>query len=159
MSPPPYDVDSSRSLRSIIDHFSSHVKAFEALNLKDKLQDLIISHFILEHLDVNLIREWETQSDTSEIPSLTKLFEFLENECKVLAILPRKNNAGTDVKAQGDKSLNHNPNKGANNNNNNNNNFKPNNQFKTQPTTPSEPYKVCKRPGLHNLYFCEQFKK
>ena len=66
------------SIRQIINHVSSHMKALQALSLNISFQDLMLNHLMLENLDPETQREWELNTASrTDIPSTTELMTFL----------------------------------------------------------------------------------
>ncbi|XP_039281562.1 uncharacterized protein LOC120350784 [Nilaparvata lugens] len=83
-SPPALKKNCSKSLRAFIDHCKCHINALEALKLDVQLKDLLYMQKITSQLDSNILREWEKCIEINEIPTMDKLWEFLENQCKVM---------------------------------------------------------------------------
>jgi hypothetical protein len=48
------------TLHQLINHVSSNINALQALSLNVSIQDLVLSHLILEALDADTLKEWET---------------------------------------------------------------------------------------------------
>lgn len=73
---------SATELRHLLNSFTSHLASLTALDLKtDKLSELIIIHMIINCLNNYLETEWNKSVSIDEMPSLTKLISFLEQEC------------------------------------------------------------------------------
>ncbi|XP_039280373.1 uncharacterized protein LOC120350555 isoform X2 [Nilaparvata lugens] len=83
-SPPALKKNCSKSLRAFIDHCKCHINALEALKLDVQIKDLLYMQKITSQLDSNILREWEKRIEINEIPTMDKLWEFLENQCKVM---------------------------------------------------------------------------
>ena len=86
--PPQYRVNSSYSLRALVDHVQVNVAALRALRLTVSLEDLLISQLILNCLDADTLRAWEQHAAIDSVPSLRALLEFLERRARVLDVSP-----------------------------------------------------------------------
>jgi hypothetical protein len=86
----------------------SNLHAVESLTLETPIYEILLSHLVLEHMDINTRREWEIISAGQEIPRLAKLCEFLKTIFQALEVVnikePSTNNLGTVVSATPDKS-------------------------------------------------------
>jgi hypothetical protein len=51
------------------------------------IQDLVLNHLILETLDADTLKEWETHTARSDIPLVTELINFLETRCKAFELI------------------------------------------------------------------------
>jgi hypothetical protein len=75
------------TLRQLINHVSSNINALQALSLNVSIQDLVLSHLILETLDADTLKEWETHPARSDVPLITELINFLERRCKAFELI------------------------------------------------------------------------
>jgi hypothetical protein len=56
------------SLRSLINHVSSHLNVLQELPLNNSTQDLILNNLILSTLDADTHKEWELHTAHHAIP-------------------------------------------------------------------------------------------
>jgi diphosphomevalonate decarboxylase len=76
------------SLRSLINHASSHFNALQALSLNVNVQDLMLNHLILASLDDQSQRDWEIViAPRADIPTSADLITFLETRCRALELI------------------------------------------------------------------------
>ena len=76
------------SVRQLINHVSSHMKALQALSLNVSFQDSMLNHLMLATLDPETQREWELNTAShTDIPMTIELMTFLESRCRALELL------------------------------------------------------------------------
>jgi hypothetical protein len=76
------------SLRQLINHVSSHMKALQALTLNVTFQDLMLNHLMLATLDAETHREWDVLiASRQDMPTTSELITFLESRCRALELL------------------------------------------------------------------------
>ena len=86
--PPPHQANSSHSLRALVDHVQANVAALRVLHLSVPIEDLLISHLILNGLDPDTLRSWKQHIAVDCVPSLSALLDFLERRARVLDVSP-----------------------------------------------------------------------
>jgi hypothetical protein len=78
----------SSSLRTLINHVSSHINALQALTLNVTVQDIMANHLILASLEDQSQRYWEFfTASRSDIPTSADLIRYLENRCQTLELI------------------------------------------------------------------------
>jgi len=76
------------SLRQLINHVSSQMKALQALSLNVPVQDSMLNHLMLATLDTEKQREWELiTASCADIPTTAELVTFLESRCIAIELL------------------------------------------------------------------------
>jgi len=76
------------SIRQLISHVSSHMKALQALFLKVPVPDLMLNSLMLATIDPETQREWELiAASRIDIPTTAELVTFLESRCRALELL------------------------------------------------------------------------
>ena len=64
-----------------------HLRALKALGCPTGQWDHLILHIVVNKLDSNIVKEWETSLENSNSPSLEKLKKFLNQWCQALEII------------------------------------------------------------------------
>jgi hypothetical protein len=77
--------NSDASLRQLLDTVTLHLEALKVLNIPVESWDSIIVTVINTKLDYSTKKDWEATLDTSEMPKLSDLKDFLEKRCQFLA--------------------------------------------------------------------------
>ncbi|XP_063914797.1 uncharacterized protein LOC135131147 [Zophobas morio] len=126
-----------QELRTLIDTFSTHLKAIRNFTFPIDLADFVLFNVMLQKLDSSLITRFELHHNSKEIPTYHKLYQFLEHQWSALG------NA-IPVKPQQKKLGPHKP-------------FTPQPRFTTSLVAKSESLKcpVCTSP--HVIYKCLEF--
>jgi len=75
------------SLRSLINHVSSHTNALQALSLNVPIQNLTLKHLMLSALGADTQKEWELHTARENSPLTTEFISFLEIKCKAFELL------------------------------------------------------------------------
>ncbi|XP_022162437.1 uncharacterized protein LOC111028196 [Myzus persicae] len=76
--------ESSTELRKLVDAINGHIKALASLGQNPKEWGSLLLHLISIKLDASTLRQWEIESSKSEVASVNKLLEYLENRCQIL---------------------------------------------------------------------------
>ena len=152
-SPPQLDKNDPAPLQRFLDNYISNTNALNQLNISVPLSDLVISKLILDKLPHYYIREWETQVNHNENPTLQDLLEFI----KTRVIIAEMTQNTTKITSHNNSKLNDNkPQEKHNakpNNHTNQNAFKSNNTVRN----PVLKCKCCKQTGHTELFHCQEF--
>ncbi|XP_063902582.1 uncharacterized protein LOC135122314 [Zophobas morio] len=126
-----------QELRTLIDTFSTHLKAIRNFTLPIDLADFLLFNVMHQKLDSSLITRFELHHNSKEIPTYHKLYQFLEHQWSALG-------NSIPVKPQQKKFGPHKP-------------FTPQPRFTTSLVAKSESVKcpVCTSP--HLIYKCLEF--
>ncbi|KAE9522282.1 hypothetical protein AGLY_017325 [Aphis glycines] len=76
--------ESSTELRKHVDAINGHIKALVSLGQNPMEWGSLLLHIISIKLDASTLRQWEIESSKSEVASVNKLLEYLENRCQIL---------------------------------------------------------------------------
>lgn len=68
------------SLRSLINHVSSHTNALQALSLNVPIQNLILKHLMLSTLGAVTQKEWELHTAREDSQLTTEFISFFGNK-------------------------------------------------------------------------------
>ncbi|CAI6376545.1 unnamed protein product [Macrosiphum euphorbiae] len=83
---------SSASLRSHQNGINSHLRALTALKLPVEHWDAIIIHLMVEKLDVESHRLWESSRSSASLPSIQEYLSFLNQRCLTLESIETRSN-------------------------------------------------------------------
>lgn len=89
--------ESSLELRKLLDEFSTHILALEALGQNVHDWNTILVSIITQKLDHVTKREWETTTNSEEFPTLNDIKTFLKKKCEVLEKLETANKRGHNL--------------------------------------------------------------
>ncbi|XP_029054805.2 uncharacterized protein LOC114882094 [Osmia bicornis bicornis] len=78
------------SLRYLIDGFSKHLRALRALQLLTEHWNALLLHVISAKLDLVSNMEWETSLQTTDLPKLDDMIQFLTRRCQTLEVSTKK---------------------------------------------------------------------
>lgn len=76
--------ESSTDLRKLVDAINGHIKALSSLGQNPREWGSLLLHLISIKLDAATLRQWEIQSSKSEVTSVDRLLEYLEDRCQIL---------------------------------------------------------------------------
>lgn len=79
--------ESSTELRKLVDAINGHIKALVSLGQNPMEWGSLLLHLISIKLDATTLRQWEIESSKSEVASVNKLLEYLENRCQILEVI------------------------------------------------------------------------
>jgi len=79
-------------MRQLVNTFCSNLNALKALNIDQRLEDIILSQPVVERLDSQTRREWQRKQAGEAFPSLKELIIFMKQKCQVLETLKPSNN-------------------------------------------------------------------
>lgn len=77
-------VESSATLRKLVDNTNDCVRALNALEIDTASWDPVLVFLITQKLDPSTILEWERTLKTSELPKLKDITIFLESRCRAI---------------------------------------------------------------------------
>lgn len=81
----------SATMRQLVVHVRTHLKALQTLELPvDKWDELLI-HLLKSKMDFNTLRSWEeeTNKDKEERPTLEEFLTFLSERCRTLEMIDK----------------------------------------------------------------------
>lgn len=73
---------------------NSHLRALTALKLPVEHWDAIIIHLMVEKLDVECHRLWESSRSSASLPSIQEYLAFLKQRCLTLDSIETRSNYG-----------------------------------------------------------------
>ncbi|XP_036142150.1 uncharacterized protein LOC118645380 [Monomorium pharaonis] len=76
--------ESAKALRDLVDYTSRHLRMLKVLGLPTDTWDDLIVHMMENRFDVNTLRAWEEETETSKTASLTDMLGFLKRKCQTL---------------------------------------------------------------------------
>jgi len=85
---------SSAILRRHQNGMNSHLRALTALKLPVEHWDAIIIHLMVEKLDVESHRLWESSRSCASLPSIQEYLAFLNQRCLILESIETRSNYG-----------------------------------------------------------------
>ena len=98
LSLPVIDKESATDLRALINQFQSNLNAIKALDLSIPLQEVLLSHILIEHVDEITRKQWEMKAVSQGITEFEAIIKFLGGKCQALELIhasqhPRNNNS------------------------------------------------------------------
>lgn len=75
--------ENCKELRAMLDEFTKHKSALDALGQPMIHWDTLLIYILSEKLGSVTRRAWETSGDSTKVPSLKEFIEFLANRCRV----------------------------------------------------------------------------
>lgn len=85
--------ESYQGLNSILDGIEKNINALEVLKRPTDQWDDLMIHLVTTKFDSTTKREWESRSDSRNIPTLKSLLDFLKERCRILSSLEFENNS------------------------------------------------------------------
>jgi len=145
-SMPPIVMASSVNLRMHQNGINSHLRALKALKLPVEHWDALIIHLMVEKLDVESHRLWESNRSSDSLPSMQDYLAFLNQRCLILESIETRSNYGQAARltSYGDKINRYAPKKRS---------------YTTAFATTNKPIPSCTTcsGGQHPLYTCREF--
>lgn len=141
--------NSAQSFRSLLNAFSENLAALKVLNLD--LWDFTLVNWLLQKLDTNTKRRYETEYCNLDLPTFQSLNDFLTKECKALESM----SLGGAITQSASVSTNKKPNDPSSYKKPHRTQFSPN-QVKTFITKTDFPSCMCCKRN-HHLFQCEAF--
>ncbi|XP_053692239.1 uncharacterized protein LOC128740701 [Sabethes cyaneus] len=78
------------SLNHLLNEFEKHLQILGKLGEETANWSTILAHILASKLDAATLRLWETEHRSREVPTCTKMLQFLKNHCIVLqSVMPK----------------------------------------------------------------------
>ncbi|XP_050065689.1 uncharacterized protein LOC126554680 [Aphis gossypii] len=90
----PIAIASSVNLRRHQNGLNSHLRALKALKLPVEHWDALVIHLMVEKLDVESHRLWESSRSSDSLPSMQDYLTFLNQRCLILESIETRSNYG-----------------------------------------------------------------
>ncbi|XP_050059796.1 uncharacterized protein LOC126551079 [Aphis gossypii] len=90
----PIAIASSVNLRRHQNGLNSHLRALKALKLPVDHWDALVIHLMVEKLDVESHRLWESSRSSNSLPSMQDYLTFLNQRCLILESIETRSNYG-----------------------------------------------------------------
>lgn len=81
---PAVKIETSASLRRLIDSTNDCVRALNGLNIDTESWDSWLTFFVTQKLDTTTILEWERTLVTPNLPTMLQLTTFIESRCRAI---------------------------------------------------------------------------
>ncbi|XP_038113822.1 uncharacterized protein LOC119767919 [Culex quinquefasciatus] len=88
--------ESYQGLSHLVSEFEKSLQMLAKLGEKAENWSTLLVHMICSRLDSATLREWESHHKSKEVPTYTKVIEFLKSQCSILQSIARVKSSNAD---------------------------------------------------------------